>query len=136
MPSAADNPLENVFLSPLSRPCPPRPVALPDPLWDEIEAFLCRNVRIPERHELCPRSRLRRDLQLRAGEQADLLERYFDYFRVGRGDYDRARERPLRAWPWRRSRRMPDITAGMLLAAVRRGYWSSRPEADGTAPRR
>lgn len=105
----------------------PRCVAPQDPLWAEVEAFLCRSVRIPARHGLGPHSRLRRDLQLSASEQEDLMERFFAYFRVERGDYDRTRACTprLRAWPWRRTRRAHDISAGMLLGAVRRGYWGS-----------
>ncbi len=102
-----------------------RPAGAADPLWNEIEAFLCRSTLVPAPHRLGPHTRLRRDLRLSPRELEDLMERYFGYFRVRRGDYDREHLARARAWPWRRARRAPEITAEMLLRAARRGCWSS-----------
>lgn len=112
-----------------ARKTPPR-----DYLREELEAFLCRSVRIPDDHELSLESRLRRDLRLRAGDERDLMERYFDLFRIARGDYDDEHAVRVRAWQWRRRRRQRDITLGMMLRAARRGVWSSEPPRDDAAP--
>ena len=101
------------------------PAGAADPLWNEIEAFLCRNTLVPAPHRLGPHTSLRRDLRLSPRELENLMERYFGYFRVRRGDYHREQLARARAWPWRRARRAPEITAQMLLCAARRGCWSS-----------
>ncbi len=120
----------------LESPAPRRkpPTAGPgDPLWSEIEAFLCRNTLVPAPHRLGPQTRLCRDLRLRPRELEDLMERYFGYFRVRRGDYDREYLARARAWPWRRARRSPEITADMLLRAARRGCWSDSEPSSAQA---
>ncbi len=99
-----------------------------DPLWSEIEAFLCRKVPIPRTHRLGRDSRLGRDLKLRPIEQRELMEDYFSFFRVNRGDYDprRIRGRARCSWARRCAAAAPprDIDADMLLRAARRGLWS------------
>ncbi len=102
-----------------------------DPLRDEVEAFLCRSVAIPGHHALNGQSRLKRDLHLGGAAQRDVMERFFAFFRVARGDYDARRDRKGRSrpWPWRRVAAAPDITVDMLVHAVRVGRWNGR--ADG-----
>lgn len=112
-----------------------------DPLWSEIEAFLCRKVPIPRDHRLGRNSRLGRDLKLRPLEQRELMDDYFAFFRVQRGDYDPRRIPRRSRWPWARCRAAAaparDIDAEMLLRAARRGLWSECELAGvATAPQR
>ncbi len=107
-----------------------------DPLWDEIEAFICRTVRLPRRHRLGPQSLLGRDFGLSARDQADLIEQFLSFFRVQRGDLDLPRAAPGRwiRWVWPRAAAHGDISLDMLLQAARRGRWIEqelRPMAPG-----
>ena len=108
-----------------------------DPLWNEIAAFLCRNVVIPRGHQLGPGSRLLQDLRLSSAEARDLMERYFAFFRVRSEGFDpgRALPRPRRRWPWAR-RYAPadtDISASMLLNAARQGLWPAQQAGQAEA---
>jgi hypothetical protein len=105
--------------------------------WQQLEAFVRREVGIRESRPLKHADRLEDDLDL-SGDDADIfMGKFFDRFPVQPGDYDFARYFSeegfnlflILAMPFSKKLRQrydkAPLTVGMLECAIRLGVWDS-----------